>query len=59
MEVWKNGSMEVKYTGTLVNKGLQPTVNEMCFIKNTFIIPYFHSSILATDLSKFFICLNH
>ncbi len=56
MKVWKTGSIKFDFTETRVNKEFQRTVNEMCFMKkNTFILPYFHSSILVFDISKFFI----
>ena len=45
MEDWKSGSLEVKYSETFVDKGFQPTVNEMCFVKKISILPFFHSCV--------------
>jgi hypothetical protein len=48
MEVWKKGSEKCNYAETRMNKGFQPTVNEMCFVKK--ILPYFHISMLHTSV---------
>jgi len=51
MEVFNINNVEMR-----MDKGFQLTVNEMCFVeKITFILSYFHSSILVFDISKFFI----